>query len=100
MVSIRGRRCPMWELALLIATVVGAVHFVHTYAFKQGKLFGIMVGRKEILEENVARSGIIDRDTQDLMTLVAQITTDEEPRRIKYVPREETNGLKNENNDG
>ena len=90
----------MWELALLIATVVGAVHFVHTYAFKQGKLFGIMVGRKEILEENVARSGIIDRDTQDLMTLVAQITTDEEPRRIKYVPREETNGLKNENNDG
>jgi hypothetical protein len=94
-----SRRWHMWELAILIATVVGCVHFVHRYAFKEGHAIGIVVGRKEILEENIHRTHIMRRDNQDLMTLVAQITTDEEPRKIEYVPKEETNGNENENHD-
>ena len=80
----------MWELALLIATVVGAVHFVHRYAFKEGHSIGIVVGREEILRENIQRTRIMDRDNRDLMTLVAQITNDEQPK-IKYVPKEDSN---------
>lgn len=67
----------MWEAAILIATVVGAVHFVHRYAFKQGIDMGIMVGRKEILEENIQRAIIMERDNYDLMTLVEQIADGE-----------------------
>lgn len=82
----------MWELALLIATVVGAVHFVHRYAFKQGITMGIMVGRKEILEENIQRTLIMSRDNRDIYTLVNQLVENELPK-VKYEPREESNGI-------
>lgn len=77
----------MWELAVLIATVVGAVHFVHRYAFKEGRAVGITVGRKQILEENIKRLPVNAEFPQEIIDMVDQIVDNELPK-IKYVPKE------------
>ena len=86
----------MWEVAILIATVVGCVHMVHRYAFKQGHIFGIMVGRKQILEENLLRVDIMGRDNEDMAILVHQITDQEQARtnNRKLIAMEDNHGYK------
>lgn len=71
----------MWEVALLIVVVVGCVHFVHKTAWGHGHRIGISVGRKEILEENIVRTGVVQFDNQALFTLVEQLSDAEETRR-------------------
>lgn len=45
-------------LAILVATIVGAVRFVHIAAFKDGVSVGKHMGRLEVLEEDIARSKV------------------------------------------
>lgn len=45
-------------IALIIAVVVGAVHFVHTKSYAQGMQAGIDKGRMQILQENALRAEV------------------------------------------
>ncbi len=49
-------------IALIIAVVVGAVHFVHRYAYKVGMEAGIGKGRLQILQENLVREECKEND--------------------------------------
>jgi len=56
-------------IALIIAVVVIAVHFVHKSAQKEGMNKGIAEGRMQILEENLKR---VDIERHNMASVNAQ----------------------------
>lgn len=61
-------------ISLIIVTVTASVHFVHRYAYKQGKEAGINEGRMQILQENLIRENkSSDSFSKQLVELVSGI---------------------------
>jgi hypothetical protein len=62
-------------IALIIAVVVGAVHFVHTKSYKQGLDAGIDKGRMQVLNENAIRASVstIGDFEAELMEMVERV---------------------------
>jgi hypothetical protein len=75
-------------IALIIVSVVGSVHFVHTTSYNSGLKSGIVIGRKQVLEEDIIRGEANKhRMDEEIGLLVGQILRAEEIRYNKLVKR-------------